>query len=692
MKQKLHSIRYKVLLFGLIMSSIPLVLISGYYLLVMSSQVEDTAAQSQKLRVESVASSISDHVNHIFERMEIVGNSVATLEDTGVYYDLLNQQESIDEIVLLNDTGDVLRRVSRFNLNDTNAEPWLDDQSLLNELKGDQIDHIFSGVKFNEYGQPYVHLLVPVSEDFANALGVKLHLQKLIGDVSSHYLDGDSVMYLRDQDERIIAHQDYSKLWQIDDGQLSSDNTGIITTAPIEELNWELAMEQPRSDMLSPVYGMLTRGGLVAAAMILFGSVISIYAGLYFVKPIEKLQSGMRYVKTGYWPDEMPVERRDEFGELTRAFNEMNKEIQQKERSLEQEKERLSIVVNSMEAGLAVIRKDYSIAWMNPTLKGWIGERSEVPCFQMFSDHNDSPCYSCPLSETTFEKMDETLTKTDENGEQRIYRHRVFPLQHTLEEGEEALVVMEDITEEKRLEEKLIQTDKLSALGRMASSFAHEVNNPLASVQVYAEDLTDRLEEDREELLDSGDMDHYLHVIRKNIHRCKEITANLLNFSRQSSWKITTFSVEDVMNESLMLMEHNLKKHGIKVTVKVGDHLPPLDGDPLKTSQVFVNLLQNAIDAMSDQADPQMMIFMEKVTEGVAISVKDNGSGIPEEYIPKLFDPFFTSKPTGQGTGLGLSVCYGIVEQMNGTLEVDSEQGKGTTFKVVLPKSRSIND
>ncbi|WP_280772280.1 PAS domain-containing sensor histidine kinase [Salipaludibacillus daqingensis] len=689
-----QSIRYKVLFFGLMMSIIPLLLISVYYLLEMSGYVEESAESSQELRVENFAQTIRNNIDQTFQRMEMIGSMSDLTGQASVFYDLLKQQESIDEIVLLDEQGDVQERISRYELNDLEPDQ---DEWLADSLKEQQLEsegHFFSDVRFNEYGQPYIQLVVETSGETAYQIGVSLQLQKLIGNVSSYQMENESAIYLRDQHGQIIAHQDYANLWQQSDRENVDDMDGMMMLrSPIDEVEWELVLEQSRREMLAPIYDMLRSGTFTASLMILFGSVLSIYAGLYFVKPIEKLQSGMKHVKYGYWPEKMEVDRNDEFGELTMAFNEMTTEIQEKERRLKQEKERLDIVVNSMDAGLAVVKKDYSIAWMNPTLQNWIGSRTNIPCFQLFNDDKESPCYACPLNEaTSFEKMDELLTKTGKDGELRTYRHRVFPLQYALEDDEEVLIVMEDITEEKKMEEKLIQTDKLSALGLMASSFAHEVNNPLASVQVYAEDLMDRLEEDKSELLESGDMDHYLQIIRKNINRCKEITTNLLNFSRKSPWKTEEFSIDTVLNESLMLMEHSLKKQRVSVSIHKQEIMPVMKGDPLKISQVFVNLIQNAMDALSQQESPTLDIFLKRDAEYVTVSFQDNGIGISESNIQKLFDPFFTSKPTGKGTGLGLSVCYGIVKQMRGTMEVESQLDVGSTFKVMLPVELSTEN
>ncbi|AOM84110.1 PAS domain-containing sensor histidine kinase [Salisediminibacterium beveridgei] len=675
MRNKFRSVRQKVLLFGFLMTIIPLVLISVYYLTDLTDYVGSTSEEIQEMRLHNLAGDIRSDIRQVTHQLDILAALDQPENDQGAFYEVLRSMPAIDSLVMLDAEGMVSSEIARNALNHRRTgTSWFQGDAL--EPDGTNL----SEVLFNDYGQPYLQMVTSYGD--GGYIGASVQLQKLIGSVSSYQLNDETVIYLQDHTGQIIAHQDYSRLWQSDVDEIED---GIHMRTAIDEVDWELVMDQPRREAMTPVFDMMRRGAFTATVMILFGSVISVFAGLYFVKPIEQLQRGMLRMKTDDRPETMPVERSDELGELTESFNEMNETIQEKEQRLRQEKERLDIVVNSMDAGLAVVRKDYSIAWLNPKLRGWIGEKTTVPCFKLFND-SDTPCYSCPLGETNpFEKMDEVLTRTDETGQERVYRHRVFPLQYTLEQDEEALIVMEDITEERLMEEKIIQTDKLSALGLMASSFAHEVNNPLASVQVYAEDLSDRLTGNQQELLDSGDMAHYLSIIRKNIDRCKTITANLLNFSRKEHWQDTHLNIRQVADDSLMLMDHSLKKSGVQVHVDEETDMPLITGDAMKLSQVFVNLIQNAIDAIADKEEGTLTIRLFQAAGEVVAEVHDNGTGIPQTDFDKLFDPFFTSKPTGKGTGLGLSVCYGIVQQMKGTMEVESQVGQGSTFRIRLP-------
>ncbi|MEH7884118.1 ATP-binding protein [Bacillus sp. JJ1609] len=232
------------------------------------------------------------------------------------------------------------------------------------------------------------------------------------------------------------------------------------------------------------------------------------------------------------------------------------------------------------------------------------------------------------------------------------------------------------------MEESMIQTDKLSALGIMASSFAHEVNNPLATINVYAEDLIDRLQAEDEDL-DEDEMEHYLRKIKENTERCKRITGNLLNFSRKNDWTEDQINVKEIIENSVSLVEHQLKKQRIQLELTIEEAMPAVTGDGLKLMQVLVNLINNAVDAM--ESEGRLIVSVLHKDNTVSIKVTDSGHGIPPEAMDKLFDPFFTTKPIGKGTGLGLSVCYGIIQQFGGNIQIDSKPGEGTTVEIKLP-------
>ncbi|MEH7500565.1 ATP-binding protein [Neobacillus drentensis] len=673
-----QTIHIKVLVFGVVMSSIPLLLISSYYYFYVKSDLETRIYEKQNLVLESLSHEIEADFTQIFQRSHVLASLLQVDQGESAFYELL-QHESIEEAVVTNEKGFVVKRVSRYSLNlPGENEGWFTDDMW---FKLQTEDQVFGEVEFNQYGQPVMKLAVPFYENNRKkAIGVVVQLQKLIGKISSLRQDDSSYIYLLDRNGRIIAHQDYSKLWQ---KQSLIQNQNVLgVKAKINQINWELVMEQPKATAFEPINSML-QNGLAAVALVIFTvSLISIFAGLYFTRPIVQIDREMNRLKQGRNTRTIDIDRKDELGKLVITFNSMSKELLEKSKLLEQEKERLDVVVNGIGSGLALVTKDYSITWMNPILKSWLQEeRLTLPCYASIGGE-DSPCQDCPITCSNLTGNVEKLMKfKDYHGVELIFRHRVFELNHAIEEQGDFLVVLEDITEQKQMEERIVQTDKLSALGIMASSFAHEVNNPLTTINVYAEDMMDRIQID-DETLDAEEMEYYLGKIKENTQRCKKITSNLLNFSRKTDWTNEVINIKKTIEDSVSLVKYQLRKNRIQLEIDVKKGLPPVIGDGLKLMQVLVNLINNAVDAMEHEGN--LVISATLVEQEIHIKVIDNGHGISEDVMDKLFDPFFTTKPVGKGTGLGLSVCYGIIQQFGGNIEITSTLGEGTTIIIRL--------
>jgi signal transduction histidine kinase/HAMP domain-containing protein len=675
-----QPIRIKVLVFGIVMSIIPLLLISYYYYSNVKEELETRILANQKLILQNLSSEIELEFNQTFQQLQMATALNQQGKQQGFFYDLLKQNESIEEIVVTDDLGFIQKKVSRYNLNiPSQNEKWFSEDMW---DKFESKSKSYGKVEFNQFDQPVMKVTIPFIEDGKQkGIGVIIQLQKIIGKISSLRQEYSGYLYLLDQDGKVIAHQDYSQIWKKRPTAISKEVLGV--QSEISDLGWTLVMEQPASKAYEPINNMFRNGLYVAAIVTIIVSLISIYAGLYFTTPIIYLEKGMNYLKTGRKPTPIQLNRQDELGKLSESFNEMSDELQEKSLRLEQEKERLSVVVNGIDAGLALVTKDYKVTWMNPLLQKWIHYQDvQLPCFTMIGGKMEA-CEDCPITCPELDGNGNSIMKVkEENGEERIFKHRVFSLNNAMKGEGEFLVVIEDITEQKQMEEKIIQTDKLSALGLMASSFAHEVNNPLATINVFAEDLIDRLEQQDADL-DEEEMALYLTKIKENTERCKKITSNLLNFSRKSNWTVTHMDINETIVNSISLVESTLKKKQIKLTTALPHHLPLLLGDSLKLMQVLVNLINNAIDAMEQSGQLDISASVEQ--NYVLIQVMDTGSGIKPEVLGKIFDPFYTTKPVGKGTGLGLSVCYGIIEEFGGTIQVESKVGAGTNVKVRLP-------
>jgi two-component system, NtrC family, sensor kinase len=298
-----------------------------------------------------------------------------------------------------------------------------------------------------------------------------------------------------------------------------------------------------------------------------------------------------------------------------------------------------------------------------------------------------------PLSELLpRELVHEIASRGDEEQVTGIYKHRlvhqgksvvinvsITPLVGKSAERIGRLLLFDDVTQRDRMEEQLTQTEKLTSLGLLAAGVAHEVNTPLAVISNYIQMLAKQMPE--------GDPRHtIIDKIVKQTFRASEIVNNLLNFSRTGPGELADVDLNRVVEETLSLVAHPLKAAQIQVVKQLTEDIPPVRGSANKLQQVFLNLFLNARDAMPSGG---MLEVRSAAHNGsVEIEVADTGNGITREHIHKIFDPFFTTKTSGRGTGLGLSVSYGIIKEHAGKIDVRSTPGRGTSFHVEFPAVR----
>jgi len=316
---------------------------------------------------------------------------------------------------------------------------------------------------------------------------------------------------------------------------------------------------------------------------------------------------------------------------------------------------------------------------------------------QAFASDEGCPCTGCPVPQARREGAPRDSDMQARSG--RVYRLRAYPLEEARPQGKDGevpapvemggtppLVVCSyrDVTDEREMTRQLSNAEKLAAIGRLAGGVAHEINNPLGGILAFAQILLREScppEEQRE----------YLREIEKSAFRCKAIVEALLRFSRQSPrMKRAPLALNDVVRESLTLVSYKYAVRDVEIRCQLGDSLPPVLGNANQLEQVLVNLLSNAFDAITSLPSKSAgaIELRTSATDGwVELQVADSGTGISDGHLAKIFDPFFTTKDVGEGTGLGLSVTWGIVEEHRGWIEVASEPGRGATFTVHLPAS-----
>lgn len=250
------------------------------------------------------------------------------------------------------------------------------------------------------------------------------------------------------------------------------------------------------------------------------------------------------------------------------------------------------------------------------------------------------------------------------------------PLHSKLGEVEGTLIAIEDVTARVGLEQQLQQSEKLSSIGLLAAGVAHEVNTPLTGISSYAQMLL-------QQIPDTDPRHQLLQKIYRQTSRASSIVNNLLNFSRVSDSRLAEVDLPRVLDDTVQLLDAQLRNTQIEVVRRYAANVPLAQGNAPKLQQVFMNMILNARDAMPQGG--RLEISVEADEHAATVSFRDTGTGIAPENLAKIYDPFFTTKQIGQGTGLGLAVSYGIIQDHGGHIEVDSQPDAGTTFRITLP-------
>ncbi len=239
-------------------------------------------------------------------------------------------------------------------------------------------------------------------------------------------------------------------------------------------------------------------------------------------------------------------------------------------------------------------------------------------------------------------------------------------------------MIENDITEKRRLEDRLIQNEKMAAVGQLAAGMAHEINNPLAAIIANAQ-LIIREAKDNVDIVESADLIEQAGV------RASQTIRDLLRFSRQESYTFTETDLNESIEKVVSLLQFQLVKKNAKINLDLQPDIPIINASEDHLQSVWVNLVVNALDAAGE--NPLEITITTRYANGEFITlVADNGEGIPEDRLSKIFTPFYTTKSPGSGTGLGLSICHRIVTNHGGEMRVESRLGHGSRFIVILPE------
>jgi two-component system NtrC family sensor kinase len=302
-------------------------------------------------------------------------------------------------------------------------------------------------------------------------------------------------------------------------------------------------------------------------------------------------------------------------------------------------------------------------------------------CYQALFG-KDEVCPGCRVSETLFGGQNTTRIERnwDAGNEPEEWEILTYPIFDEKGQVEQAILLEQDMTEKRRLENRLIQSEKLAVVGQLAAGLAHEINNPLTAVIANAQLL-------QREPGFSQDVKEALEIIEAAGVRAAQVVRNLLDLARKDQYRFEPADVNQSIEKAVALLQHEFISRSILLSFEKGEDLPEIMISPEHMQGVWVNLLLNAIYVTSDGGSGRIQITTCKRVNEVLVTIADNGEGIPPERANRIFEPFYTTKGPGQGTGLGLTICQRIIKQHGGHIYLDSQPGVGTKFTVALPIS-----
>ncbi len=370
----------------------------------------------------------------------------------------------------------------------------------------------------------------------------------------------------------------------------------------------------------------------------------------------------------------------------------LESEVIERTRQIDRERRMTARIIDSLPVGLYVIDREYRISvWNRKRETGMQGvSRDDAIGRTIFEILHRQPA---SVLRREFDDVFATgrlqtfQMESRASGEMRTYRISKIPMR--LDDGPvtHVITVGEDVTDWREAQERFAQAEKLAAIGTLAAGVMHEINNPLATIAACAESLELSLADPPPALRDG------LRLIQSEVSRCKGITDSLLDFSRPKATDKSFVDVNAAIERTLFVLKHHTRFKKLAVETDLDRSLGPVVlANEEQLVQVFMALLLNAMDAMREQGTIELRTRWGGDAQSIVAEVVDHGEGIRRADLPKIFEPFYTTKAPGRGTGLGLSICYAIVAEHGGRIEVDSTPGEGSVFRIVLPRSDERGD
>jgi len=344
----------------------------------------------------------------------------------------------------------------------------------------------------------------------------------------------------------------------------------------------------------------------------------------------------------------------------------------------------LRALFDSIPTSIYIVDRKYNLVAINMIRANQTGQPPNMlvgrRCYEALYGLDDV-CADCRVVETLYGGACTTRTrrlwKTDEDPQE--WEISTYPIYEDTGRVSQAIVLEQDVTEKRRLEATLAQSEKLAAVGQLAAGLAHEINNPLTAIIANAQILQRELpkDDDKQELVD---------LIARAGQRATQVVRNLLDLARKEQYDFAPTDLNESIRKALALLQHEFVSRSVELIFEPAPGLPLIKASENHLQGVWVNLITNAMDALEAEHN-EIRILTRRQGNEVRVTVADSGKGMAPERLSRIFEPFYTTKGPGRGTGLGLSVCHRVIKQHGGRIMVDSQVGVGTQFTVILPIS-----
>jgi len=727
------SIRRFFQLFLLISVILPMMILGGIGLFISSGILKDELTLSNKHQVSLMADNIEQYLENPFHILQIAGEqlnstkSLSTEVRMGIIKSFADSYDILTSIQVADSEGKIVLVYPQ------------DDFFLGSDVSGHEYFRVVERTKnffwapsymSEQSDQPVITLSLPHDDGVITAV---LSLEKITNTFEQTQLSGsDIIYYVTDQKGVYISHsekekvllQEYDPLFIqfkldefIDDSIIEYNETLYLPSIEIIETSgWMVVLMQPLRSLNEPVIAMAY--SLIILTFIII--IISLLSGNMlrnsFSNPLNELIYSTRGISEGLYDITVPQVNFFELTQLAESIGKMSEEIRKREDALRKARTYLSNIIDSMPSMLIGITPDLIVTQWNRQAEIVSGIKLDDVIGKTLEEIMPRLSDEIPLIKRSIAEKKRHVDS------QRVYFNKsekiieditVYPL---IADGVSGAVIrIDDVTDKVHMEEIIIQNEKMLSVGGLAAGMAHEINNPLAGMIQTANVLSRRLGLNQNissniraaeevslsldimhQYLELRDIPNMINNINLSGKRISDIVNNMLSFVRNSEDLISSHEINQIIDQSLDLavIDYNLKKKydfkKIRIQKEYSSDLPKVLCEMTKIQQVFFNILQNGAHAMSESSDRDpcfiLRTYFDAVMQMIVIEIEDNGPGMSETVQKRIFEPFYTTKPIGVGTGLGLSVSYFIItENQKGEMTVESRPGEGAKFIIKLP-------